>query len=208
MDIPKGFTKVSDIPAGFSRVDIPEGFSIVEDEEASLWESVKARAGEATGAIYQGAGYALGGLIAPFEAALTGDVKTATKLTDQGTQHKKELVEKYGVPEGKKESFLQKAGSTILTLPAQVAAMPFQPTDTMSELQQAGESSGRVFAGGATEAAGVIAGLGLPITAGKGLLQKTLIGAGAGGAQDYATRQTIANIAETEKSTGTVCSYS
>lgn len=199
MDIPKGFTKVSDIPAGFSKVDIPEGFSIVEDEEASLWESVKARAGEATGTIYQGAGYALGGLIAPFEAALTGDVKTATKLTDQGTQHKKELVEKYGVPEGKKESFLQKAGSTILTLPAQVAAMPFQPTDTMSELQQAGESSGRVFAGGATEAAGVIAGLGLPITAGKGLLQKTLIGAGAGGAQDYATRQTIANIAETEK---------
>ncbi len=46
----------------------------VEDEGASLWESVKARAGEATGAIYQGAGYALGGLMAPFEALATGKV--------------------------------------------------------------------------------------------------------------------------------------
>jgi len=170
-----------------------------KEEEASMWDSVKARAAEATGTIYQGAGYALGGLMAPFEALATGDVDLSTRLTDQGTQHKKELMEKYGIPEGKKESFLQKAGSTILTLPVQVAAMPFQPTDTMSELQQAGESPGRVWAGGATEAAGVIAGLGLPATAGKGLLQKTAVGAVAGAGQDYATRQTIANIAETEK---------
>jgi len=109
-----------------------------EPEKASMWESLKARAGEATGTIYQGSGYALGGLLAPFEALATGDVALSTRLTDQGTQHKKEMMEKYGVPEGKEESFLQKAGSTLLTLPAQVAAMPFQPTDTMSELQQEG----------------------------------------------------------------------
>lgn len=166
-------------------------------ESTSIGDDLKIGLANATGTINRALGEGLGGAIAVPEQLLTGDVKTATALSDWGAKSKERLT-KWGSPEDKEQSFGGKAIGMIGTLPVQIAAMPFSPVETSLEAQRLGESIDTATGMGMVDAAGVIAGLKLPAMAGKGLLQKGLSGFGINAAQDYATRQTEANLAQGE----------
>lgn len=163
-------------------------------QETTLGEDLKIAAGQAAGTVNQAIGAGVGGLMAPYEQMLTGDVDLSTKLTDWGTKSKADLAQ-WGNPDNKEQSFGGKAVGMLGTLPLQLAAMPFTPIDSSIEAQKRGEDMDTSTLIGMEEAAGVIAGAKIPMMIGKTALQKVGSSFVAGAAQDYATRQAQVNTA-------------
>ncbi len=86
-----------------------------------------------------------------------------------------------------------------LTLPAQIAAMPFQGINTAKQFIDQGESLPRAYGAGAVDTAANLAGIALPGVVQGGKALRAASGAAINVAQDVASRAAIAGIAENPK---------
>lgn len=83
-----------------------------------------------------------------------------------------------------------------LTLPAQIAAMPFQGINTAKQFIDQGESLPRAYGAGAIDTAANMAGIALPGVIQGGKAMRAASGAGINVAQDALSRTAISGIAE------------
>lgn len=102
-------------------------------------------------------------------------------------------------PDKKEQSFGGKAASLAMSLPGQIAAMPFSPAQTGKDFIDAGETLDKAQTASLIDTAGNVVGFGLPGVAGTGILTKAASGFGINAAQDAATRQGISSVADTDK---------
>ena len=206
MDIPKGFTEVTDIPKGFSEVkdipdgfsevsDIPSGFSEVTPKGTTIREDVRAGVAGALGGIAGGLS-GLSKLGAIPEQFFTGDVKHTTAISDSLEEDSKRLKAK-AADIGKDQSFGGKLISMAASLPALPATLLTSPFDVQGEMLNAGESGLTASIGGEVMGAANLLGLKLPAAIGKTLATKVATGAGIGAGTDYLSKLALSNVAET-----------
>lgn len=103
------------------------------------------------------------------------------------------------IPKDAQQSFGGKAIGTIATLPAQLAAFPFSPASTGTELLDSGEQLGDAVGGTLIDTGMNSLGAVLPAKIGGGLLKKFVSGALINAGQETATSHLISNRAQTKE---------
>jgi len=148
--------------------------------------------GNAGATVAKGLGLIGGGVAAQF------DQDTADAIF-KGADEISQNIRDYWTPKDAEQDFGGKVASMVTTLPAQLAAMPFSPADTGTEMLTAGETLPKALAGTATDTVGNVAGVAIPGGFGGSLLKKFVTGAGSNAAQDTAVRLGITGMADTKK---------
>ena len=113
------------------------------------------------------------------------------KMNERVAARKKEA-------EGPDPGFLGRLAGVAVTLPAQIAAMPFSPAETAKQFVDQGESLRRAYAAQGIDTLGNIAGLALPASLPGKLGARVATGGGINATQDTLTRLGIAGTAQNQ----------